>query len=123
MKILIVDDDPGMLNALRVGLKSAGHQSATARNGRQALDILASSLDDEEPFDLLVTDLRMPKMDGLELIRVSREICPELQCILMTAYGEDAVRRKVESFNRCAYVEKPFTPERFLELIQEMTRT
>ncbi|MBN1102703.1 MAG: response regulator, partial [Deltaproteobacteria bacterium] len=70
MRILIVDDDPGILNALRVGLTSVGHLNSTAGNGQEALDLLQSSNKIGEPIDLLVTDFRMPKMDGLELIRL-----------------------------------------------------
>jgi DNA-binding NtrC family response regulator len=120
MRILIVDDDPGILNAFRIGLRSAGHQSATAGNGRHALDLIESSMKSGMPFDLLVTDLRMPKMDGLSLIRQSKEICPGLQCILMTAYGDEDLAKKVLALGRCGYLEKPFSPAKLNSVIEEM---
>lgn len=120
MRILIVDDDPGMLNALRVGLRSVGHLGSTAGNGQQALELLQSSMKGREPFDLLVTDLRMPKMDGLELIRLSKKVCPGLRCILMTAYGNQEVHKGVAALGDCGYLEKPFSPARLNEVIEEM---
>jgi CheY-like chemotaxis protein len=111
MRILIVDDDPGILNALRASLSGAGHVTEVARDGRQALRLIESSLQAAEPYDLMVTDLRMLGLDGLELIRNSRRLRPGLPTILMTAYGGNPIRRQVESLECCGYLEKPFTPE------------
>jgi DNA-binding NtrC family response regulator len=120
MRILIVDDEPGVLNALRVGLASAGHLSSTAGNGQEALDLLQSSIKSGEPFDLLVTDLRMPKMGGLELIRQSKQVCPGVPCILMTAYGNQDLQKSLLALGGCGYLEKPFSPAKLNSVIEEM---
>jgi DNA-binding NtrC family response regulator len=117
MKILIVDDDRGTLNALKAGLISHGHRVLVADDGPLALRIIEVSYEGGDPVDLVVSDLRMPEMNGLELIQASRRICPQTAHILMTAYGGGDVKTAAENIERCAYIEKPFNPERLLEMI------
>lgn len=119
MKILIVDDDPGILNAFEVGLTSQGHHLLTAQNGRQALQVIESSLHRNEPVNLVVSDFVMPHTNGLELIRAAKQIQPDLETILMTAYGNSVVRKKAKKFG--LYIEKPFAPEQLLSMIKELS--
>lgn len=120
MRILIVDDDPGILNALRVDLESVGHTAVAAGDGRQAMKLIESSLKNSEPFDLMITDLRMQGMSGMELIRSSRRVQGKLPTVLMTAYGDEDLRKKVMALGGCSYLEKPFTPEKLHRVIEEM---
>ncbi len=120
MKILIVDDDTGTLHALKTGLMSLGNNVCLAQNASQALDELESSLHDPEPIDVMVTDLRMPGMNGVRLIELSRKIKPQLPAILMTAYGEPSVQRKIKALKECEYLEKPFTQTKLERLIKKM---
>lgn len=120
MKILIVDDHPGALNALKIGLSSFGHQVITAKDGLEALKVIELLIEGSEPIELMVTDLRMPGMDGLELIESTRELIPELPVILMTAYGDDHVRKRVTDLQSSRYVEKPFNPDAFLKVVDEI---
>ena len=88
-QILLVDDDPGLLRLLSLRLESGGYRVRTAVNGRQALAEVGA----ERP-DLVVTDLRMEPMDGLELLEAIGRDTPGLPVILITAHGSipDAVR-------------------------------
>jgi CheY-like chemotaxis protein len=117
LKILIVDDDPGTLNAVKVGLMSKGHDALIAGSGEEALKIIKARQVNTEPLDLLLTDLRMPKMDGLRLIRAARKIMPDIKAILMTAYGDDNVKKKTRALRQCGYVDKPFRPEALIKMI------
>ena len=117
MKILVVDDDPGTLNAVKVGLLSKGHEVLIAGSGEEALKIIKAKQANAEPLDLLLTDLRMPKMNGLKLIREARKIMPDIKAILMTAYGDDNVKRKTRALGLCGYMDKPFRPEALIEMI------
>ena len=117
MKILIVDDDNGTLNAVKVGLLSKGHEALIAGSGEEALKIIKARKSGAEPLDLLLTDLRMPRMDGLRLIRAARKIMPDLKAILMTAYGDDNVKKKTRALGLCGYMDKPFRPETLIEMI------
>ena len=121
MKILIVDDDPGTLNAIKIGLISSGYEVVTAKNSRLALKVIESSIEETEPpIELLISDLKMPGMNGLELIRSAKELSPKLPAVLITAYGEDSVRSEIEKLRNCAYLDKPFCPERLLKTITEV---
>lgn len=118
MKILIVDDHPGTCNALWMGLASMGYDIQTAASGDIAHQMLLSHAVDMP--DLLLTDLCMPGMDGLQLIRIAREIRPSILAIVMTAYGSPSVRGKVKMLHPCAYIEKPFTIRKLAETIRCM---
>ena len=119
MKILIVDDDPGLLNSLKIGLTSYGHTVVTVSNGHQALEKIESSAFDSDPLKLLITDYRMPRMNGLELIQLAKKAKPNLHAILMTGYGNDSVEKSARRHDKCEYIDKPFTPEMLQRIIEE----
>ena len=121
MKILIVDDDAGTLNALNACLSSFDHRVIVAGEGDKALEIIEAS-GHTEPIDLVITDLKMPGMNGLDLIRAVRKEKPSLACILMTAYGNDVIRKEVGMLGSCGYIEKPFLPEKLLKSINNLKR-
>ena len=81
-KILIVDDESEMRVALETTLKRENFQLKCAEDGKKALDTL-----EDEDFDLVLTDVRMPKLNGLELLRAVKEKSPKTQVVVMTAYG------------------------------------
>ena len=88
-RILIVDDEEGMRRLLGRILTREGYDTTTAANGADALRLVAS-----ERFDLVVTDIKMPEMDGLQLLQEIRQYEPSLPVIVITAYGtiENAVQ-------------------------------
>ena len=120
MKILIVDDDPAILNALDANLTVFGYQVVAAQDGFEAIKILKSSGLGNEPVMFMVTDLKMPGMDGIELIRSARELIPDLNVILMTAYGNKHVRKTVKDLEDCGYLGKPFEREKLHKLIMKV---
>src|SRR5262245_2835500 len=81
-RILVVDDEPGVLNAFEEMLTGLGHQVITAANGDGALE----RIHDDSP-DVVVTDLCMPGMSGLDAFRKIREVNPKLPLIIMTGHG------------------------------------
>jgi len=82
-RILLVDDNANGLCARKSVLEDLGHKIATACNGMEALEVYA-----QHKFDLVVTDYKMPKMDGLELIVHLRKLTPELPIILVSGFVE-----------------------------------
>jgi len=82
-RILIVDDDPDIRKSLPGGLSALGAEIATAKDGEDALAKVAS-----EPPDMVLTDVRMPGLDGVELLRLLRDRAPTVDVILMTAYDD-----------------------------------
>ncbi len=88
LKILLVDDEVLVRSGTAMMLDELGHDVIEASSGKQALEILA----DHPHFDLVVTDYRMPDMDGLELISAARNVVPVLKTVLMTGYESDDPR-------------------------------
>jgi two-component system NtrC family response regulator len=113
-RILIVDDEKNYLLVLDALLSEAGYEVVTADGGARAL----SMLDEEEP-DLMLTDMRMPRMTGLELIKASKERHPDLPVIVMTAFG--TVENAVEAMKSGAvdYIMKPFENQALLLTVQK----
>ena len=83
-----------------------GTRSSVAENGRAAIDLL-----NQRPFDLVVSDARMPDLDGLEVLRHARSINPSVIAIMVTAYGSPDLLRGVAQLGVNDYVEKPFNTE------------
>ena len=105
-RILVVDDERSMREMLAILLKREGHEVSVAENGRAAIALL-----DQRPFDLVVSDARMPDLDGLEVLRHARSINPSVIAIMVTAYGSPDLLRGVAQLGVNDYVEKPFNTE------------
>jgi len=84
-KIMVVDDEVSIRESLHDWLKDSGHEVFTAANGGEALEILR----DKKP-EIVITDLVMPGMDGLELTKKIKELFPDIAVIIITAYGKPA---------------------------------
>ena len=104
--VLVVDDEPGIREMLRVVLAGDGHRVITAASGPAALELLAV-----EAADLLVTDLAMPDMDGLELLRRASAVAPETPAIVITAFGSKETAIEAMRHGAVNYLEKPFDVE------------
>jgi two-component system response regulator HydG len=103
LRVLIVDDQLSLAETLADGLSEHGYEGTALSSSEEAVRRL-----DSEKFDALVTDLRMPGLDGLELLRISRAAAPQRPVIVMTAYS--AVESAIESIRQGAfhYLTKPF---------------
>ena len=105
-RILIVDDERSMREMLAILLRREGHEVMTAENGRTALDLIG-----RRSFDVIVSDARMPDIDGLDVLRQARAANPSVIAIMVTAYGSPDLIRGVETLGVNDYVEKPFNTE------------
>ena len=102
-RILVVDDEPKMRRLLELTLQGMGHRAVQAPDGIDALELLAA-----EPCDLVLTDMRMPRLDGLGLLRAMRERGIETPVVMLTAHG--TVESAVEAMKLGAvdYILRPF---------------
>ncbi len=112
--ILIVDDEKNYLTILSALLEDEGFEVLTAPGGPEALEVHKSS-----DLDLILTDMKMPKMDGIELLENIKENDPDLPVIMMTAHG--TVDKAVEAMQKGAYtyVLKPFDNERLIIYVKK----
>jgi two-component system response regulator AtoC len=115
VKILVVDDEAIIRDSLRDWLGDAGYQVSTAENGSQALQIIQ-----EEKPSVAFVDLVMPGMDGLELLRRAKEISPNLEVVIITAYGSIPTAINAIREGAYDYIEKPFCPERAELLVEKL---
>ncbi len=119
--ILIVDDDPDILDGILMILESQDYHLRTARDGVMCLELLS-----EEKPDLLILDLLMPRMDGWGVIREvrSQPHFSDMPIMVLTTVIEDASRRRYEletgvSMDIQAYIEKPAKPTQLLQQIEK----
>ncbi|MDQ5836543.1 MAG: response regulator, partial [Acidobacteriota bacterium] len=102
--LLIVDDEPGMRQLLsHVFGRGAGHAVRSAENGARALELLR-----EEPADLIISDVRMPDMNGIELLRKVREFLPDAGVVMMTAFATVETAREAFKLGADDFIQKPF---------------
>ncbi len=113
-KILVVEDDAGLREALIDTLKLAGYQCVEAESGESALLLLKNQL-----VDLVVSDVQMGGMSGLSLLKSIKSSYPNLPVLIMTAYGtiDDAVQAIKDG--ACNYMAKPFAPEVLLNMVNQ----
>ena len=105
-RILVVDDEPSMREMLGILLRRDGHDVTIAESGREAIDLIR-----RESFDLVVSDVKMPDVSGVEVIRAARAVNPGIIAILITAYGSRELIAEVGELGVDDYVEKPFNVE------------
>jgi len=115
-RILIVDDEESVVFFLGENLAELGpgYHVETARSGEEALTKIA-----QQPFDLVITDLRMPGVDGLELLESIRATDPKTRLILMTAYGSDRVEAEARRLKVYRYITKPFKIEDLVDAARQ----
>ncbi len=100
-RVLVVDDEPSMRQMLSFALRREGYDVATADDGRSALEALRDGR-----FDLVVTDVRMPDVSGVDLLREAKRLDPSLSIIMMTAYGSKETVLEALRLGATDYVEK-----------------
>ncbi len=126
-KILVVDDDPDLREALKIILEQSGYQVITAQNGIEGL----TSLKVDQP-DLMILDLLMPKMDGFSVLKEIESPgwlgSKDIPVIVLTAVREEASRRRYEletgiELSTAYYVEKPINPNTLVEKVNRLIRS
>lgn len=103
---LVIDDDIQMRTALYEVLKRRGYNPVAVANGENAISMLS-----KERFDVVITDVKMPGMDGIQVLRSVKRMCPWLPVLMMTAFG--TIESAIEAIKQGAadYILKPFSPE------------
>ena len=117
-RILVVDDEPVVTSSCRRILVTEGDDVRTTESGQEGLRQALS-----EHFDLVMTDLKMPDLDGMELVRTLRKNRPETAIVIITGYGSVPSAVQAIKLGVSDYIEKPFTPEEIIEAIDRALKT
>jgi DNA-binding NtrC family response regulator len=115
MKILVVEDEPSIRLGISCTLEEAGHQVATSDDGIEGSKLFA-----KKDFDVVITDLRLPGIDGIEVLKSVKAISPETGVIVITAFAD--VKTAVEAMKEGAYdyISKPFDPTELLIVVDRL---
>jgi CheY-like chemotaxis protein len=119
-RVLVVDDDRGVIDTLQTILTMAGYDCATSDNGNEALELVCH-------FDphLVISDVMMPGMSGVELALELRNSRPQLRIILLSGHAntQDLLTQAGESLGPVLVLPKPYPPRELLRLVAELTDT
>lgn len=118
MKILVVEDDPNLREAIVDSLMMKGHQVHEVCNGVEAVKVIAQT-----SLDIVLSDINMPQMDGLQLLAQVKKNHPWLPMILMTAYGDVGQAVKAMQLGANDYLMKPFEVQELLSLLNKYQAT
>jgi DNA-binding response OmpR family regulator len=114
-RILVIEDDREMRSLLKDFIEDEGYEVDSVEDGSEAFRKLA-----RETFDLMITDIRMPGLSGLEILPGLKKLLPQAPIIVITAFGSEEVYRRVLERGANAYLEKPIHLEELRILIQKM---
>ena len=112
-RVLIVDDEPNVSMVLAESL-SGNYQVETANTPEDALSLLRQSF-----YQLMITDYKMPGMNGLDLAREARRISPDTQIVLMTAFGTEGLKDAAGKLNLEGYISKPFSIKQIRAIVEQ----
>ncbi|MBM2834483.1 MAG: histidine kinase [Candidatus Brocadiaceae bacterium] len=102
-RILVIDDEEIICTLLKDTLTDAGYQVETVTNGIEGLEKLLKG----EPFDILLIDIRMPKKDGIQVLKEAKSRVPDILTIIMTGYPSIETIREASEYNAFDYITKP----------------
>ena len=114
MKVLLVDDEEEFVKALSERMKMRDLESDVALSGEQALKTM-----DEDLPDVMVLDLKMPGMDGMEVLRRAKKAYPGVQIIMLTGYGSEKDEQEARNLGVFEYLKKPVSFEKLMKTITE----
>lgn len=115
--ILVVDDEANMRNTLTFILEAANYRVSIAENARKALQVILEAKDSNCPVDLLITDIVMPDMNGLELIDEIKRLNLELPILVITAYGDRKMTIELNRRGFTDYLPKPFQEDELINRV------
>lgn len=113
--ILVVDDEKLVRWSISKGLRRDSHEVVCAQDGEQAIAEAK-----ETAFDLVITDFKMPGMNGVELLMHLKQLDPAPKVVILTAYSAELSRQTAIDLGACEYIEKPFLVDEMRELVRTL---
>ncbi len=115
--VLVVDDEPALAGMIQRLLETEGYKVVTAFDGEQGLQRFYENAG----FDLVISDVLMPNLNGPDMLREMLREVPDLKAIFITGYTDETVNARISEL-RFEVIRKPFTPEHFLARVRETVR-
>jgi CheY-like chemotaxis protein len=112
-RILVVDDEPIILDSLRKVLVLAGYSIDTVENGKEALGLIQ-----KEDYDFVFTDLKMPEIDGIEVTKAVKKLRPDIDVIVITGYATIESAVETMKYGATDYIQKPYTEDELIEFVK-----
>lgn len=118
MRILVVDDEEIIRDLLTEILTGEGYELVTVPGGREAIDLLA-----QERFDAVITDMLMPDVNGIEVVRAAKRIDPMYPVMAMTGYPSAVAAKDLRSLGVSSYISKPFDVSLIITALARLVQT
>jgi len=115
--ILVVDDEPGILNAAKKLLETSGYNVITSSDGVEALAVYSQNKD---AIKVILTDVMMPVMDGAAMMRVLKKLEPKIKVIATSGIDQDAKMEELKALGMKAFIPKPYTADKVLTVLREV---
>ena len=115
--ILVVDDEENALYAMEFILETADYGVTTAKNGQEALDKILAAKDNGSLFDLLIADIQMPVLTGLELVDELKRLSIDVPILVITGYGSKELSDELMRKGCDGYLDKPFDDEELMKRV------
>jgi len=112
-KILIIDDERPIRETLEMFLREKGYEVATSEKGEEGLELI-----DRDPPDIVILDILLPGIDGLEVLRKIREVAKPMKVIMITAYHDAEMSIRAVSLGAFGYIRKPIDAAEFEMMIE-----
>ena len=113
-RVLLVDDESDLIEMLQWQLEQQGFSVVSATSGQEAVEILAG-----EQIPIVISDIRMPGMDGIELVRRAKEIVEDVQCIFITGHGGRKIAVEATKLGGFSYLQKPLSIQELVVAIEK----
>jgi len=122
-RVLLVDDESHFCFAASLALKKSGLDVTSVSNGKEALEMLVASRDEENGFDMVITDIMMPVMDGIELIDSMKKQELNIPTLVITGFLDIEYREALQIRGVNNTLEKPFLPRQLIETVKGIIRS
>jgi DNA-binding NtrC family response regulator len=116
-RILILDDEPIVGERLKISLERSGYAVDAFSTSQEAINKLKN-----ECYDILITDLKMSRPDGIEVLRVARQFCPDIKPIVITGFATRETAEEAMSSGAVEFIAKPFKISQLKDLLAELLR-
>ena len=117
IKVLLLDDEPIVVERVKASLEMAGYQVDSFTSSKDVTDILKRA-----KYDILITDLKMSSPDGMEVLKIAKQLQPEIKAIIITGFATIQTAEFAKKMGAVEFIAKPFKLSQLKETLKEISR-